>query len=253
LHEALRPGIPLVLTHHHFEPGESLESYDRIVFVSHTQLARVRKAVPLREDRTRVVHNPVAEEFRTVNVLPDDMREAIVYSGALIPRKGVDVVLEAASMHPVLRSHPLLICGEGQLDAKWARFVGDHNLDVRLLGKLSRQDLSELLARAKIMVLPSRMEGWSASINEAICCGTPVVGYASQILELRDLLGMEVGIPFDANTQSAGDLAQSMVEVLEGPQQRTSAREAMAAAAREYLSGDRFVRGYERVYAELIG
>ncbi len=102
------------------------------------------------------------------------------------------------------------------------------------------------------MVLPSRGEGWSGSINEAVCCGTPVVGYAPQVSELRDLLGMEVGIAFDANLHTAAELADFLLQALDGPLQETAVRQRIAAAAREALSGDKFARGYEQIYRELI-
>jgi glycosyltransferase involved in cell wall biosynthesis len=252
LHEAIGGKTPLVLTHHHFEPGESLGSYDCVVFVSHTQRDRVLHKAGLAQGKTRIVHNPVADEFRSVHILPEEQRQGIVYSGALIPRKGVGVLLEAAAMHPGLRRQPLLLCGEGQLDAERAHFVEQQQLDVRLMGRLARHELSEVLAGAKLMVLPSRMEGWSASINESLCCGTPVVGYAPQVTELREVLDMEVGLPFEANTQSAADLGRLMVEALDNSLQRTAQRTSLATAARAYLSGERFVREYERVYAEMV-
>jgi len=252
LYEGVGLRVPLILTHHHFEAGESLESYDRIVFVSRTQMEGVRRSVPLRDELIRVVHNPVAEEFRREPVLPAQAREGVVFSGALIRRKGIDLVLDAFAMNPRLKAQDLFLCGESQLGPDLATLAQKEGLKVHLLGKLSRQDLSARLARAKVMVLPSRKEGWSGSINEAVCCGTPVVGYAPQVSELRDLLGMEVGIAFDANLQTPAELADFLLRALDGPLQETAVRQRIAAAAREALSGNKFVQGYEQIYRELI-
>lgn len=252
LYEALHPKIPLILTHHHGQPGESLESYDRVVFVSRAQMNLVRETVALREEAVRVVYNPVAQEFREVRVLPSRERQGVVYAGQLRHRKGVDLLLEAFALHPELRSQDLLLCGEGILDSSLSKLIEEEKLHVRLLGKLSREDLSVILAGARIMVVPSRVEGWSAAINEAICCGTPVVGYAPQILELREVLGTQVGAPFDANHQSAGELAEAVLQTLESPLQETSRREDLAARARAVLSGEKFVEGYERIYREVV-
>ncbi len=106
--------VPLILTHHHFEAGESLESYDRIVFVSRAQVESIRRSVPLRDERIRVVHNPVAEEFRREPILPAQAREGVVFSGALRHRKGIDLVLDAFAMNPRLKAQELFLCGESR-------------------------------------------------------------------------------------------------------------------------------------------
>ncbi len=252
VYQAAGQKVPLILTHHHYEAGESLECYDRIVFVSRAQMEGVRRSVSLRDELVRVVHNPVAEEFRRGPVLPGEDREGVVFSSALIHGKGIDLVLKAFATDPGLKAQELFLCGEGSLEPDLASLVQGEGLKVRLLGKLRRQDLSVRLARAKVMVLPSRGEGWSGAINEAVCCGTPVVGYGPQISELRDLLGTEVGIPFDANLQSPAELAASLRQALAGPLQEATGRQRMAEAAREALSGDKFAQGYQQIYREFL-
>jgi glycosyltransferase involved in cell wall biosynthesis len=251
LYQATELRVPLVLTHHHFEAGESLQSYDRIVFVSRSQRERIRRSVTLSDESTRVVYNPVAEEFRQGGVLPTPDRSGFVFSSALIRHKGIDLVVKAFAGHPQLRVQELFLCGEGSLESDLETLVRKEGLRVHLLGKLSREELRSRLARARVMVLPSRGEGWSAAINEAVCCGTPVVAYAPQVEELRDLLGLEVGVPFDAFLRSPADLADCLLQALESPLQDLAARQRMAVAAREALSGEKFARGYEEVYREL--
>jgi len=252
VYEAVGLRIPLILTHHHYEAGESLESYDRIVFVSHAQLTRLRKSVPLRDESVRVIYNPVAEEFRTGPIPAGPERDGVIFSGALIRRKGIDLVLQAFAMNPRLRTQNLLLCGEGPLDPDLATLVQKGDLKVQLLGRLRKQELAARLAHAKVMVLPSREEGWSGAINEAVCSGTPVVGYATQILELRALLNTEVGIPFDAVRQSPAELADSLMRALDAPLEDESARRRMAGAAREELSGDKYAQGYQEIYHEFL-
>ena len=250
--EAAGLHVPLILTHHHFEAGESLQSYERIVFVSRSQMERIRRTLPLRDEMVRVVYNPVAEEFRRGDVLPTSDRAGVAFSSALTPHKGIDLVVKAFATDSQLRTQELFLCGEGPLGSDLEALAQREGVKVRILGKLGREELVGRLARARVMVLPSRGEGWSGAINEAVCCGTPVVGYAPQIDELRDLLGLEVGIPFDATLRSPADLAGCLRRALDGPLQDTALRRQMAAAAREALSGDKFVHGYEEIYREFM-
>ena len=98
----------------------------------------------------------------------------IVSLGALIPRKGHDVVIGAM---PSLPGATLLIAGEGParsaLEAKIASLgLGDR---VRLLGAIPHGDLPGLLAAADVMALASSSEGLANAWVEALACGTPIV------------------------------------------------------------------------------
>jgi teichuronic acid biosynthesis glycosyltransferase TuaC len=98
----------------------------------------------------------------------------VVSLGALIPRKGHDIVLDAVAAIP---GASLLIAGEGPeraaLQARIAaRGVADR---VRLLGALPHGDLPALLAAADVMALASASEGLANAWVEALACGTPIV------------------------------------------------------------------------------
>lgn len=98
----------------------------------------------------------------------------VVSLGALIPRKGHDVVLEAVATLPGVT---LLIAGEGPeraaLTARIARLgLGDR---VRLLGSIPHGDLPGLLGAADVMALASSSEGLANAWIEALACGTPIV------------------------------------------------------------------------------
>lgn len=96
----------------------------------------------------------------------------VVSLGALIARKGHDVVIEAVAKLPGVT---LLIAGEGperaRLEALAVRVPGR----VRLLGSVPHADLPHLLAAADAMALASASEGLANAWVEAIACGTPVV------------------------------------------------------------------------------
>ena len=98
----------------------------------------------------------------------------VVSLGALISRKGHDIVLRAVAALPGVS---LLIAGEGpERDALEAQIAaaGLHNR-VRLLGGLPHDDLPLLLAAADVMALASASEGLANAWVESLACGTPIV------------------------------------------------------------------------------
>lgn len=98
----------------------------------------------------------------------------IVSLGALIPRKGHHVVIDALARLP---GATLLIAGEGPERAALvtrpaAAGVADR---VRLLGGVPHRELPALLAAADVMALASASEGLANAWVEALACGTPIV------------------------------------------------------------------------------
>lgn len=98
----------------------------------------------------------------------------IVSVGALIPRKGHDIVIDAVAALPGAQ---LRIAGEGperpRLAAQIARLgLGDR---VKLLGSVAHGELPPLLAAADVMALASSSEGLANAWVEALASGTPIV------------------------------------------------------------------------------
>ncbi len=98
----------------------------------------------------------------------------IVSLGALVDRKGHDIVIDAVAGLPGVT---LMIAGEGPargaLEARIARAgLGER---VRLLGAVPHADLPALLAAADVMALASASEGLANAWVEALACGTPIV------------------------------------------------------------------------------
>lgn len=97
----------------------------------------------------------------------------IVSVGALIARKGHDLVIRAMTQIP---EATLLIAGEGSERANLERLAAQLGVAdrVRLLGQLSHEQLTPLYNAADISVLASSSEGWANVLLESMACGTPV-------------------------------------------------------------------------------
>ncbi|HEY2029866.1 MAG TPA: glycosyltransferase family 4 protein [Myxococcales bacterium] len=98
---------------------------------------------------------------------------AVVYSGRLARVKGVDVLLEA---WPRLETQAqLVIVGDGE-EAEGLRTRAATLRNVRFAGRVD--DPGRWLRAADVAVLPSRGEGLSVALLEAMACGVPTVATA---------------------------------------------------------------------------
>ena len=98
----------------------------------------------------------------------------LVTAGALIPRKGQALVLEALRAIP---GATLFLVGDGPDRRALERQVRAAGIGarVRFLGNRPHADLPGLLAAADALVLPSSSEGLANVWVEALACGTPIV------------------------------------------------------------------------------
>ena len=97
---------------------------------------------------------------------------AFLFVGQFIPRKGLDVLLEAYRRYRLQSSAPweLWCAGAGPL-----RPLLDGEAGVRVLDFVAPQECAQLMAQAGAFVLPSRMDHWGVVIHEATCAGLPVI------------------------------------------------------------------------------
>ncbi len=104
----------------------------------------------------------------------------LVYAGLLVPRKGIDIMLDV--MREVDSKVHLLLVGEGPNAKEYKRMA--KGLNVTFLGW--RQDIPELLKASDAVFLPSRGEGLPGIVMEGMAAGLPVV--ASDIPCTSDLV-----------------------------------------------------------------
>lgn len=95
--------------------------------------------------------------------------------GAVIPRKGQSLVIEAMRNLPPDTLY--LMAGAGDDARRLAGLAAAQGMSgrVRLLGAVPNARLPSLYAAADLMVLPSASEGLANAWVEALACGTPLV------------------------------------------------------------------------------
>jgi glycosyltransferase involved in cell wall biosynthesis len=243
---------PMILTHHHGEAGECLKEYSRVVFNSKATQVRIAEESGLPLEKTRVVYHPVAESFLSGPVMPNQLRSGIAFLGAVRDRKGIDLLLQAYAAHSGLRSHTLYCMGSGEALDRYRSFAEQLNLPVVFEGQQPAMSVRNRLGSVIATVIPSRLESFSRAVSESLCCGTPVIGWADQVHETEELLGIAPGLAFDARVGSAGDLAEAISDLLASALTSTDHRERLARSARRTFTVARLLQGYLSIYQELL-
>jgi glycosyltransferase involved in cell wall biosynthesis len=135
--------------------------------------------------------------------LPDAYVLAV---GTVEPRKGLDVLLKAMA-RPDAPELPVVIAGP--------RGWGDVDVSgngVRVLGKITDEQLAVVLRRASVLAMPSRAEGFGLPLLEAMALGVPVVhSDAPALVEVAG--GTGVCVPVG----DAGALAVALRETVGKP------------------------------------
>ncbi len=152
---------------------------DGLLAVSHG-LKRDMVALGLPEDRIRVHYTGIdLERFRPLDRAAAKAALGVsgpllVTAGALIPRKGQAIALEALALIP---EATLILVGHGPdraaLEAKAAALGLAPR--VHFAGPQPHEALPRYLAAADVMLLPTASEGLANVWMESFACGTPVV------------------------------------------------------------------------------
>jgi glycosyltransferase involved in cell wall biosynthesis len=166
--------------------------------------------------------------------------------GTLEPRKGLDVAVAAAADPAWPDGLPLLVVGPdgwGELNLPAAFRHGDDDR-LRRMGRLSDDDLAVAYARASVVLVPSRAEGFGLPVLEAMTCGVPVV--ISDAAALQEVAG---GAALVSPVGDPSALAAAVVDALGASDDLARAGRLRAA---EFSWSGAAARCWE-IYASLPG
>lgn len=268
-----RLGVPAVATAHRADVldvpsrgeadarrvGQAVGMVDQLCAVSHVVAGAARElgeprrpivVVPNGADTERCQPWP-REQMRTEFGLPAGER-IVTYVGKLVPRKGVDILIEAMDL---LARRPegapfLAAAGAGEMREPLERRAAELGIAdrVRFVGKVEHDRVGRWMAAGDVFVLPSYSEGLPTVVCEAMNCGVPVVATAVDGTPeiVRD---GETGLLVPAGDAAA--LADALARVLDDPAtaERMS-REALRVGRAEYTWAANAAT-MERIYAEV--
>lgn len=227
----------------------------RILVLSSFSERLVRDLHPCSADRVRVVGGGVGDQFFSKPNDPAECRARLgIPEGILLftarrlePRMGVDVLIDAVSKiddDQVV----LAIAGSGLLEQDLARRIRTLGLDdrIRLLGRVSEEDLRSLYAAADLFVMPTvAYEGFGMSTVEALAAGTPVIGTdVGATPELIDALGQEFVVP-PADVEALADAVRRVIPTL-----GADLRERARSLASEHYRWDGTIEAWEKALLE---
>lgn len=167
----------------------------------------------------------------------------ILTVGQFIPRKGFDILLQAAAQ--MEERADIFIVG-GQPSPEYLHMVEQLQLtNVHFVGFLKKQTLGEVYRAADLFVLPTREDIWGLVVGEAMACGLPVITTDRCVagLELVEE-GVSGGI---VPVEDPRALARKLDEVLRSDLQ------AMGAAALERIRPytiENMARGHARIFQD---
>jgi len=237
---------------------------DRIVGVSQACVKDSRGRDRIPESKYRVIYNGVDEriyhpapECRTA--LRQELgwpENAVILGniGTVSERKRQADLVEAfaclAPRHPDLRL--LLIGSRRSHEAEVARDLEERLAHPELQGRWAwlsdRHDVERLLAGCDIFCMPSRVEGFSVALVEALMTGLPVI--LSDIPSFRET----VNDGNDGTIFPLGDvnaLAERLEQLLADPLLRARLGAAGRHKALENFSRSAMMAGWQKLYREL--
>ncbi|MDB5258755.1 MAG: hypothetical protein JWM14_3450 [Chitinophagaceae bacterium] len=189
--------IPLVVTFHGFDISSAplrwpayrrqLQSlFDQIVYAIAISDEMVNRliAIGCPKEKIKVSYLGVPlEEFPFVDRSLHTKPLVFLHAGRLTAKKGVpDLVHAFEQAYPTPGEAELWLAGEGEEKKEIQKAIASHQLStVKLLGRLSEEELKQTRSKADVFVLNCRTdeagtkEGLPISILEACCTGMPVI------------------------------------------------------------------------------
>ncbi|MFI6349235.1 glycosyltransferase family 4 protein [Streptomyces sp. NPDC050560] len=174
-------------------------------------------------------------------------RPLLLAVGALRPRQGMDVLLDAARSWRGFDPEPLLVVvGEGPLHGSLQRRIHRERLPVRLLGE--RDDLPDLLAAADIAIAQGGAAARPVLAHQALHARVPLVAADSGCTAA--LVGQAAQFFPDGDARALG---RAVVRLLADPARREALKDLGAERAATWPTEDETVAQTLSVYDELTG
>ena len=162
-------------------------------------------------------------ELRRTLGLPED-RTILFTVRNLVPRMGLEMLLDALSELGQVGQHCLLVIGgEGLLRARLEAGITQRQLEqvVRLVGFIPEEQLVAYYQAADLVLMPTaQLEGFGLVTVEALACGTPVVG--TPVGAIPEVLGQidPILISSGTDSRSFADALGRVLSRIEEPVER---------------------------------
>ena len=174
----------------------------------------------------------------------------IIFTGRLVPVKGVDILIRAFKiLHSKYPSCKLLIVGDGPYRKYYETQSGELlNKAIIFTGLVKPEKVIKFLLASDIFVLPSFSEGIPSSLLEACSCGLPCI--ATNTGAIPDVIkNAETGIIVKPGDEE--ELTQALTQLVNDEEASRRMGEN-ARRVRQLFSWNNIVKRYEKICLELI-
>ena len=177
----IREEAPFALAAHGIArlTAHAYRTADRVLVNASALAEDISADLGLAPDRVAMIHNPldIAVIRERASAVPEALpqRPFLLAAGRLEAQKGHDVLLRAFAESGAARTHDLVVLGEGSKRTELEVLAAQLGLvgQVRLPGFVANP--FAWMARCALFVLPSRWEGMSNALAEAMAAGAPVL------------------------------------------------------------------------------
>jgi glycosyltransferase involved in cell wall biosynthesis len=178
----------------------------------------------------------------------DHEGDYFVYTGRLLPEKGIDLLIRAAGS---IEGARLLVVGEGPIEEELREEAERYGSGrVEFTGFLGGDDFRRTVAGARFVVLPSRWyENLPFSVMEAMAAGKPVV--ATRIGGIPEMVDDgETGLLFPVGDEEA--LRGCLVRMNSDVELRREMGRRGREKAEKLYGGERHYGSMMKVYEEVL-
>ena len=230
--------------------GRVFGSADWVTSVSREKLEKIRKTMPEVASRSSCIYYGVKVPEIERRPLPADSPRLLCL-GRLEAQKGFDLALEAfASIFRQFPQARLWIAGDGPVRADLERQIHELGLHdvVDMLGLIEPDDVSELMNKATLLLMPSRDEGLPNVALEAGMTQRPVI--ATRVGGLPEIIvDRETGLLVDPEDITA--LAEAIRFLLNHIEEAEGMGRQARVRMEETFGYKKYVDSYDTLYRQL--
>jgi len=226
------------------------QMFSHIITVSEFTKKDIAKEFSLDENKFRVVHNGINNEFfypKQNGTRPEN--SLIVTNSADTPLKGLNFLLEAVAEIRTKQPIKLTVIGQPKKDGIIENLVAKLGVAdiVHFTGRIDNEEFADYYAKSTVAVVPSLYEGFGITAAEAMACCVPLISTSGGALpEVVGDAGMIVP-PADAKA-----LAGAIMKLLNAPEERKKYAQAGLARVNSVFSWKKAAQEGVEVYREVI-
>ncbi|WP_291275248.1 glycosyltransferase family 4 protein [Flavobacterium sp.] len=198
----------------------SINSSDRILVSNDIAAAIVRKYSSA--NLIRMFDAGLPENFRMDFIEREiDGVVNILWIGSIIPRKGLNLTIEAVAALPADMDFHFFIVGDGPLMQASQELISTYNLQSKttFTGKVSYDTLKDIFSKAHLLLFPSLIDSCPMQVFECMAYSLPVVTLDHQGMKEQVPVTAGIRVPVERReTSYAQKLATGIRTIISDPE-----------------------------------